>query len=463
MCLHSPGILVTIDRSSSAAVKSMTHRAWLAVAIGLPVYAFLYDNATSLPSAMGYAWTRLTPLTRQVRLGEIVVIAGLVGLALNHGVSRTTRNLLAGSFLFIGLGLISYVRRSDVPLLDGVRLIYMWVLPVFIFIIGREAPWGRTAWKWTAITVFVWVLASAVTSWLQAAWLGYPVGDDITGFNKDAHANGTLMMFTALQVLAFALFYEKRSLLLVALALLVTMVLSSVLKVMFLGVVALALLVWLYLRYGPRRRAGLVPRGLKLAMAAALTVAVVAVAFTQVDVISSNRMGDLVQKVREDPESLGPFRAHQVALTKIAGDLPTLVLGVGPFRFANPISVGQALSEGRLGRSASGEVLAIEDEKGEQTRITLSSSLLGEFGVPALVTVGLVYLAIGRAVWRSASHDRLDIRARTAGLLACGSILALTPLTSLFGSLDVMSVSWPVMLLSGLICREAALSPVAER
>lgn len=434
---------------------------WLLVAIGLPVYAFLYDNATSLPAAMGYGWTRLTPLTRQVRLVEIVVIAGVLGLALTHGVSRTTRNLLAGTFLFIGLGLMSYLRSSDVPLLDGVRLVYMWVLPVFIFIIGREASWGRGAWTWIATTVFVWVLASAVISWLQYAWLGYPVGDDITGFNKDSHANGTLLMLTALQLLAFSLFFEKRSALLVALALLVTMVLSSVLKVMFLGVVALALLVWLYLRYGPRRQPGTAPRGLKWGMAAALAVAIVGVAFTQVDVLSSNRMGDLGDKVRNDPESLGPFRAHEAALTKIARDLPALALGVGPFRFANPISVGQVLDDGRLGRSASGEVLAVEDEKGEQTRITLSSSLLGEFGVPAFFIVGLMYLAIGRAVWRTASHERLDIRARTAGLLACGSILALTPLASLFGSLDVMSVSWPVMLLSGVICREAALFPTA--
>ena len=432
------------------------------VAIGLPVYAFLYDNATSFPVALGYGWTRLTPLTRQVRLAEIVVIAGVLGLALTHGVSRTTRNLLAGTVLFIGLGLMSFLRSSDVPLLDGVRLIYMWMLPVFIFIIGREAPWGRRAWTWIATTVFVWVLVSAVISWVQFAWLGYPPGDDITGFNKDSHANGTLMMLTSLQLLAFALFFEKRNAMLVAMVLLVTMVLSSVLKVMFLGVAASALLVWLFQRFGPRRRARLMPRGLKWGIAVALVIALVGVAFAQFDLISSARMGDLGTKVLSNPQSLGPFQAHEAALTKIARDLPTLVLGVGPFRFANPISVGQVLVDGRLGRSASGELLAVQDEKGEDTRITLSSSLLGEFGVPAFVIVGLMYVAIGRAVWRSAFNDSLDIRARTVGLLAGGSILALTPLTSLFGSLDVMSVSWPVMLLSGLICREAALSPKAS-
>ena len=427
--------------------------------MALPIYAFLYDNANSLPTVMGYGWTRLTPMTRQVRLIEIVVIAILLGLALHQGVSRLTRNLLTGSLLLIGLGLMSFVRSSDVPLLDGVRLIYMWLLPAFIFIIAREAPLGRTAWDRIARIVLVWVLASAAVSWVQFGWLHYPVGDDITGLNKDAHVNGTLMMIAALQLLAFALFYERRRVAIAAVALLLTMVLSSVLKVMFLGIAALALLIWIYLRVGPRQPGELTPRGVKWGMAAALTVAIVGFAFTQIDVLSSERMGDLGDKLQNDPESLGPFQAHKGALAKIGRDLPTLALGLGPFRFANPISVGQIIDSGRLAQSASGEVLAVEDEKGEATRITLTSSLLGEFGLPAFVIVMVMYLAIGRALWRTAFHHRFDIRARTAGLLASGSLLALIPFVSLFGSVEVMSVSWPFMLLSGLICREAAADP----
>jgi hypothetical protein len=434
------------------------HPGWLLAAIGLPVYAFLYDNATSMPIALGYGWTRLTPLTRQVRLAEIVVIAALLGLALANGLSRTTRNLLIGTFLFIGLGLLSFLRGADASLLDGVRLIYMWVLPVFIFIIGREAPWGFQAWKRIAVTVSVWILMCAAVSWVQYVWLGYPAGDDITGLNKDAHVNGTLFMLTALMLLAFGMFYERRSAWLAAAALLVTMVFSSVLKVMFLGVVALSLLVWLYLRLSVARRGGIVPRGLKWGMAVAMAVGIVAAAFSQVDIISSDRLGDLGDKVRSDPESLGPFRAHQVALMKIGRDLPTLALGMGPYRFANPISVGQILDAGRLSRSASGEVLAIQDETGESTRITLTSSLLGEFGLPAFIVVVLIYVVIGHALVRTVGNRRLDIRARAVGLVASGSILAMVPLASLFGSLDVISVSWPFMLLAGVICREHALS-----
>jgi hypothetical protein len=431
---------------------------WLLTAIALLVYAFLYDNATSMPNAMGYGWTRLTPLSRQVRLLEIVVIVLVLGLALSHGVSRITRTLMIGILLFVGLGLMSFLSGADVPLVDGVRLIYMWVLPLFIFIIGREGPWRRDAWKWIATTVLVWVAVSAVISWIQFALLGYPVGDDITGFNKDAHANGTLCMLSALQLLAFGLFFEKRAALFGALALLVTMVLSSVLKVMFLGVVAVALLIWLYLRTTRQRRSGVTPHALKWGMSIAAAVVLVGVAFSQVDVLSSDRLGDLGDKVRNDPQSLGPWRAHESALGKIDKDLSTLALGMGPFRFANPISVGQITTAGRLSRSASGEVLAIADEKGEETRITLSSSLLAEFGVPAWIVAAILYFTVGRALWRAANHDSLDIRGRAAGLVAAGSILFLIPLTSLFGSFDVISVSWPMMLLSGILCREAARS-----
>jgi hypothetical protein len=431
---------------------------WLFIAIALPLYAFLYDNATSMPAAMGYGWTRLTPIPRQVRIAEIIVIAGLLGASLSYGMSRTTRGLMMGTLIFIALGLTSFLRSADVPLLDGVRLIYMWVLPVFLFIIAREAPWGRREWIWIARVVLAWVVLSAAVAWVQYVWLRYPAGDDITGLNKDAHVNGTLFMLTALQLLAFGMFYERRIAWLVAALLLVTMVFSSVLKVMFLGVVALSLLVWLYLRYSVARAGSLVPRGLKWGMAVVAAVGIVAVAFSQIDIISSDRLGDLGDKVRHDPESLGPFRAHQVALTKIGRDLPTLALGLGLYRFANPISVGQVLDAGRLSRSASGEVLAVQDETGESTRITLTSSLLGEFGLPAFAVMVLMYAGIGRALWRTVASRRLDIRARAVGLVACGSIVAMIPLASLFGSLDVISVSWPFMLLAGMLCREHALS-----
>jgi hypothetical protein len=441
-------------------MAAKSRRAWTIAAVALPLYSFLYDNATSMPLAMGHAWTRLTPLSRQVRLLEIAVVCILLVAALLHRVSRVTRNLLTAALLFIALGLMSFLHSASVSLLDGSRLIYLWVLPAFIFIIGRDAPWPQGAWRITATAILGWVLLSMTVSWVQCFVLGYPVGDDITGLNKDAHANGTLLMLTALQLLAFALYYERRLPLVLALMMLLTMVLSSVLKTMFLGVAAVGLLVFLYLRWGPRPLAGIAPRAVKWGMGLSFTVVVIGVAFTQVDVLSSDRMGDLGEKVRKDPQSLGPFRAHQAALGKIARDLPTLALGLGPFRFANPISVGQNLEEGgsRLANAASGELLAIADEKGEETRITLTSSLLGEFGIPAFLAAIVMYVTIIRTVWRTTYHRQLDIRTRGAGLIACWTIVGLTPIASLFGSFDVISVSWPLLLLSGMLCSEAANS-----
>jgi hypothetical protein len=433
-------------------------RIWLAAAIGLPLYAFLYDNATSLPAAMGYGWTRLTPLTRQVRLVETVVVCGLLVVALAHGISRPTRTLLIGSLVFFGLGMASFLHSSGVPVVDGARLLYMYLLPLFVFIIGLEAPWDIEAWTPAAITVLVWVVLSAAVSWFQFAWLGYPVGDDITGLNKDAHANGTLMMLVAIQLGALGLFLGQRKAIIAALGLLVTMVLCSVIKVMFFGVAALALLLWLYVRAQPRPRVAITRRGLQWGLVAAVTVTVVAIVFARVDAQNAERLTGLAEKLREDPAGLGPLQAHESAALKVARDLPTLILGLGPFRFANPISVGQVLDDTPLGKLASTEVLAVEDEHGEQTRITLSSSLLGELGWPAFLIVAVMYLAVWRAVWRACQSAQMEIRARAAACLACGTILALTAVCSLFGSLELLSVSWPVMLLSGIVCRMDARS-----
>ena len=100
----------------------MAHRerAWVsAIAVGLLVYAFAYDNANSWPMALGYAWTRLTPIGREARLVEIPVVLGLVGWAMATGMSRVTRRLLASLLAFIALGLLSYYRDGDVPLLNS--------------------------------------------------------------------------------------------------------------------------------------------------------------------------------------------------------------------------------------------------------------------------------------------------------------------------------------------------------
>lgn len=424
----------------------------------MPSYAFVYDNATSFPYAAGYGWTRLISMPREVRFVEIVVVCGLLGLALGNGISRTTRTLLIGSVLFLGFGVASYLHGSDVPASEGARILYMYLLPLFVFIIGREAPWGVEAWTRTAATVLVWVFVSVVVSWVQYLWLGYPVGDAITGLNKDAHANGTLMMMVAIQLCSFAFLLRQRKALIVALGFLVTMVLSSVVKVMIFGFAALAVLLWIGVRAQPRRRVVFTLRGFGRALGAALTVAIVMIAFSRIDVLSSEHLAGVEEKLREDPAALGPLQAHREALSKVARDLPTFVLGVGPFQFANPVSVGHVLDDDSPWKLASSDILSEEGERGDQTRITLTSSLLVELGLPAFLIVTLMYFAMWRAVWRACQSVHKEISTRAAGCLACGAILMLTAIFSLFGSIDVMSVSWPLMLLSGIVCRIDARS-----
>lgn len=429
-------------------------RWWLGMVVILLAYALLYDNANSWPSAKGYNWTRLLPVPRQLRVAEIGLIGGLLVLALMNSVSRLTRTLMVGLLVFLGIGLVSYARDADVPLLDGVRLIYMWLMPVCLFIIGREAPWPRTAWKWIAGVLMAWLVLCVLASWAQWGVLEYPVGDDITGLNKDAHANGTLMMFAALGWLSVGMFRKRSAGLAMGALFLVTMVLSSVLKVMFFGGIAVALLVWIHQRSLPAGRAGLVPPALKWAIVGVGAVMLMGYAFSRIDLISANRFSDFEDRVLSSPQNLGPIQAHRVALGSITGQLATLMLGVGPFHLANPISVGQV--EGSLSFKAQSDVLAIDDEKGEQARVTLTSSLLAEFGLPAFLVIVAIFVAIYRAVWRTAWHPDPEIRWRGAWIAMSALILWLVPVASLFGSFDVMSVTFPVMLMAGLVCRDAA-------
>ena len=436
-------------------MRSSPQRFWTLVALLLLAYAFLFDNANSWPGASGWAWTRLTEIPRQARVVEIAVLAALVVAALSQGISALTRRLLMLILLFFGWTLASYWRDAEVPLLDGIRLIYMWVLPVMIFILARELPWPNQTWSRVVTLIGGWVVLSAVVSWGQFAVLRYAVGDDITGLNKDAHANGTLLMCSAIYALSVALFRKRNAGWFAAFGLLVTMVLSSVLKVMFIGIGAIALLVWLYLRSTPTlRRAWATAVWWSIGGVAA--VAVLLVAFLQFDEISSARLGELGDKLTNNPTNFGPIAAHRVAFDRINDELVTLTLGVGPFHFANPISVGQVT--GSLSSLASGDVLAIEDEKGEQARVTLTSSLLAEFGVPAFLIVVGMYVSIARAVLRVATGAPPDLRWRAAAVSASGFILLMVPIASLFGSLDVISVSWPVFLLCGMVVRESAHS-----
>jgi hypothetical protein len=443
-------------QDSPIASAERESRHWQFALAALLVYAFLYDNANSLPGVLGYGWTRLTHLPRQVRLVEIVVVAALLWRALRRSTSLLTQHLLIGVLAFSGIALLSYGFGPNVPPLDALRLVYMFVLPVCVFVIAKEAAVGWRAWEVVTRIALGWTLASALVSIVQVL-LGFPIGDDVTGLNKDAHANGTLMMIMALQLIAIAMFLRSRKAALLGLFFLVVMVLSSVLKTMFLGVAAAGVLLVVWLRSSVR--AGQ-PIAAKIMTWSAFSVTggmLVFVVFSRVDLLSYQRMGDFLTGVQEDPARFGPIRAHAGALAVISGSPRTLFLGLGPFSYANPISVGQVLEQGRLSAQARDDLLAIGDEKGERTRVTLTSSLLAEFGPIAFTLLMVTYFRLGFAVWRAASATSAHVRARAGAALAGLVLLAGLMVTSLFGSIDVLSLSWVVMLNAGLSCRLAAL------
>jgi hypothetical protein len=137
----------------------------------------------------------------------------------------------------------------------------------------------------------------------------------------------------------------------------------------------------------------------------------------------------------------------------VTSSAQSLLFGYGPYSYANPVSVGQTLEGGSLAHYAREDLLALTTEHGEDTKVTLTSSWLVELGPLATAMLALIYGTILIRVWRCVRSDDLENRAYAAGLVGCLIVLYLTAATSLFGSLEVISVSCAVMLLTGMTVR----------
>ena len=72
------------------------------------------------------------------------------------------------------------------------------------------------------------------------------------------------------------------------------------------------------------------------------------------------------------------------------------------------------------------------------------------------------YGVIAAEIRRAARHADLEIRWRGVGAVGAGLVFMLIPVASLFGSFDVISVSWAFMLSAGVLCRDAAHTPPRE-
>ena len=427
---------------------------WRWVLIGLLAYAFLYDNSTSLPTVKGYGWTRLLELPRQIRFVEIGVVGGVTLILLARPVSRLTRNLLTACLLVTFLTVISYLTIPIAPWLDVARLIYAYLLPALIFIIGRETRLDARARRNLFGFLLIWVFISAVVSWYQFAGLGYPVGDDITGINKDAHANGNLLIITGFILLGRSLWLRHRWEMGLALFFMLTMVLSSVLKSMFFSVLILGYIAYSFVVQSKSRRLGrIVWRLLVMAFLAVLVLGLVSTAFKDLDVRSSNRLGEAASRILSSPTKFGPLVAHVNAVKLVTSSFQSLLIGYGLYSYANPVTYGQTLEGGALAQYVREDLLALTTEHGEDTKVTLTSSWLVELGPPATLILLLIYGTILIRVWSCRQSDNPEDQAYAVGLVGCLLLLYLTASTSLFGSLEMISVSWPVMLLAGMTVR----------
>ena len=154
-------------------------------------------DSSQLPCA-GVGWTQLMELPREIRIVEAVCVFIAVLVLMDRSLSRISRRLVICIVLFSFLAVGSHIANPLVSLLDVFRLAYAYILPLLIFIIGREAHLNVRSRELMWRLFLGWVILNVIISWYQFVWLGYPVGDDITGLNKDAHANGNLMFFASL-------------------------------------------------------------------------------------------------------------------------------------------------------------------------------------------------------------------------------------------------------------------------
>ena len=426
-------------------------------------YAFLHDNATSMPTAAGYAWTRLMELPREARFVEFAGIGGLVCLLLTRRISTESAGLAAGILVFSSLATLSYLQHPRVGLTDFIRLVYMFVLPIVIFVIAREYRWKRANLSTLVDFILLWILVSAAVSWAQYSYFGYEPGDDITGLNQDAHANAALLMIATFVLLAQGLFLHRPHRILVAIGAAVTAVLPSALKTLFMFPLLLTVFVMYYAGASLRSLQRINKRTLIAALVVAIMTTMIFREFARIDFRSSARLPDFVQRVADNPASLGLLAGYRDAIALLLKEPGTFLFGLGPFSHSNPISMGQTLEGGALSVAARPDLVARSGESGEDTRVTLMTALAAELGFPALIALAVLYAMIVRRLHRCTRSREPVVRAYAAALVPSLLLVLGSGVLGLFGSISSLSLTWPLMLVGGatarLHSRAAALDP----
>jgi hypothetical protein len=234
-----------------------------------------------------------------------------------------------------------------------------------------------------------------------------------------------------------------------------TAVLSSDLKVLFVCPLLVLLLLWYYAGGSLWKRARMmVKRTVVSVPLAAVMLGAVFYAFDQFDNLSSARVPALLDRALTEPQSFGTVAAYRNALGVMLESPRTFLLGVGPFGYSNPISMGQSREDGPLGRLTRSELLQGQGESGEDARVTLLTSLAVEFGAPAFIVAACLYLGVLAATHSTAVRCQDAIVRRYAAVAVPALLLLLAVGTfSLFGSFSSLSLSWPVMILAGVTSR----------
>jgi hypothetical protein len=366
-----------------------------------------------------------------------------------------TASLVGGGLMFVGLSVLSYLNRPLTGPVDFARLVYMYLLPIVVFVIARELRWDPSGVRTVVRFVLGWVLISAAVSWFQYLYLGYPAGDDITGLNPDAHVNVSLMLMGSLLLLADGLFLRQWSRILSAIGLAATAVLPSELKILFISPLLVTLVLWYYSGGSLWRHARMMlKRTVVVVPLLAAMVGVGFIAFNRIDILSSNRVPLLIDRAVNDPLNFGTIVAYRNAATVLTQGPRNFLLGLGPFAYSNPISMGQSREDGALGRFTRSELAASAGESGEDARITLATSLALEFGVPAFAMVACLYLFVLIETHSAAVRSRDGTVRRYAAVAVPAVVMLLAAGTlGLFGSLSALALSWPVMILAGATCR----------
>ena len=451
----SPPVLPRQGAHLARRIISRGSRNAARTAIVLLSYAFLRDNAATFPGSAGYEWTRLLALPPQIRFVELLAIVGLATSLVIRRRSITTAGLIGGCVLFSVLASLAYVSHSLVGSVTFARLVYMYVLPILVFVIARELRWRPSGLQAVVRFALGWILVSAAVSWLQYLYLGYPVGDDITGLNQDAHTNATLLIIGSLILLADGLFLHRWFRTVLAAGLGATAVLSSDLKVLLVSPFLVVLLIWYYAGGSLWRRARMMVKRTFVSVPLAVVIlAILFQAFNQFDSLSSSRVPALVDRALTEPQNFGTVVAYRNAAGVLLEGSRTFLLGVGPFGYSNPISMGQSREDGPLGRLTRSELLQGQGESGEDARVTLATSLAVEFGAPAFIVMGCLYLVVLSTTHSTAVHAQdTSVRRYAAAAVPALLLLLIVGTFSLFGSISSLSLSWPVMILAGATAR----------